>query len=63
MSAALPQPDDGADLIGSYRRFGEIGPAYEVLAIAGPGRVRIVVLESGEEVDYPVREVREDPDA
>lgn len=64
MSAALSQTQhDGADLVGTYHRFGEIGPAYEVLSVAGAGKVRIVVLESGETLDYPVSEVRQDPDA
>ena len=63
MSAALPQPHDGADLVGSYHRFGEIGPAYEVVDTAASGLVRILVLESGEELDYPVCDVREDPKA
>jgi hypothetical protein len=62
MSAAMSEfPDDGADLVGSYRRFGEIGPVYEVVSITGPGKVRICLVESGEMVDYPVAEVRKDP--
>ena len=64
MSAALSQAQhEGADLVGSFHRFGEIGPAYEVMSVAGPGAVRIMVLESGEELDYPVSEVRDDPEA
>lgn len=57
------QPHDGTDLVGTFHRFGEIGPAYEVLSVAGEGKVRIVVLESGETLDYPTLEVREDPEA
>jgi hypothetical protein len=63
MSAALSRPDNGADLVGTYRRFGEIGPAYQVLATREAGQVSILVLESGETLDYPVREAREDPEA
>lgn len=64
MSAALSRSlDDGADLVGAYRRFGEIGPAYEVVSVVGDGKVRIVVLESGEALDYPISEVRQDPEA
>ena len=62
MSAALSElPDDGADLVGSYHRFGDIGPAYHVLSVCGGGKVEIMVLESGETLAYPVREVRDDP--
>ena len=64
MSAALSSPaPEGVDLVGTFHRFGEAGPAYEVLSIAGEGQVRIMVLESGETLDYPVAEVREDPRA
>lgn len=53
-------------LIGSVRRFGLVGPPYEVL---GPGnasangetQMRILLIESGEEVEYPLSEVVNDP--
>ena len=62
MSAALSEhPDDGAELVGTYRRIGEIGPPYEVVAIARSGKVQICLLESGELVEYPTRDARQDP--
>jgi uncharacterized iron-regulated protein len=64
MSAALSdRPDDGADLIGSYHTIGSIGPPYQVVARAAGGNVTIMLLESGEVVEYPARDVREDPAA
>ena len=61
------RPDEQLESIaGAIRRFGPFGPVYEVTGAAGPdarGReqVRIRVVESGEELDYPVDEVRADP--
>ena len=64
MSAALSQAEhEGADLVGTYHRIAGIGPPYEVVAVAGPGKVRICLLESGDTAEYPVEEVREDPSA
>ena len=53
-------------LIGSMRRFGLVGPPYEVLGPAAPGargesRMRIRLLESGEETDYAVEHILADP--
>jgi Family of unknown function (DUF5397) len=44
-------------LIGTWRRFGPVGPAYEVIAIGdelpnGDMLVKIRLAETGEEVDY-----------
>ncbi len=60
-----PEQFDG-DLTGAIRRFGEFGPVYEVIGDAGRdargrAQVRIRVVESGEELDYPIDEVRADP--
>jgi hypothetical protein len=57
--------DMGA-LVGSVRRFGLEGPMYEVIGVSSRGetdepRVRIVVVESGEELDYPVADLLADP--
>ncbi len=55
-----------ADLIGSFRRFGERGPVYQIVS-AAEGLVgtnvelRIRVVESGEELDYPLRDILNDP--
>ncbi len=53
-------------LIGSWRRFGAAGPVYEVLGVADavPARrmvMRVRVAESGEELDYPLQALLDDP--
>jgi hypothetical protein len=51
------------NLIGTYRSFG-IGPVDQIL---GPsmknqrGLARIIVIESGEELDYPIADILTDP--
>lgn len=57
---------DMSILIGSVRRFGLVGPPYEVLGPSAPSKtgepqMRILLIESGEEVDYPLSEVVSDP--
>ena len=57
--------DMGA-LIGSVRRFGLAGPPYEIVGMASPSptgepQMRIHVLESDEEADYPVGDILNDP--
>jgi hypothetical protein len=53
-------------LIGTWRRFGPVGPVYEVIGTS-PGSqdespvMRIRVLETGEEVDYKMADVLDDP--
>jgi hypothetical protein len=62
-STMLPQPQS---LIGTWRRFGPVGPVYEII---GLGRVlpdhdrwmRIRVVESGEEGDYRFTDILDDP--
>jgi hypothetical protein len=49
-------------LIGSFRSFGISGPVYEVIGLAPVnGEVKIRVVESGEELAYPVAELLDDP--
>ncbi len=44
-----------------FQTFGEIGPAYEIMGMGtAPGTVRIIVLESGEELDYSIDRALED---
>ena len=57
---------DMGTLVGSFRRFGLFGPPYEVLGPAAPGdggeaRVRIRLLESGEEAEHVLAQVFADP--
>ena len=53
-------------LVGSIRRFGLEGPPYEIIGPAAASRtgepnMRIHLLESNEDVDYPVRDILADP--
>ncbi len=51
------------DLVATYRTFGEEGPVYQVLRRAGEATVRIVVVETGEDLDYPAEQALNDPEA
>jgi hypothetical protein len=51
------------DLIGTYRTFGPYGPLYKVVGKVGDNRVHVIVIESGEELDYPIDRALEDPEA
>lgn len=53
-------------LVGSFRRFGLFGPAYEVIGpgaseAAGEPRMLIRLLETGEETEYRVESILVDP--
>ena len=55
-------------LVGSIRRFGLVGPPYEVVgpaasSVSGEVQMRIRLLESGEEASYPIQEIVRDPEA
>ena len=59
----LPSPQT---LVGTWRRFGPIGPVYEIIAAGdelpdGDRLMRIRVLESGEEADYRFTDILDDP--
>ena len=53
-------------LVGTWRRFGPVGPVYEIVE-AGPELpggdrlMRIKVVESGEEIDYKLTDILDDP--
>ena len=53
-------------LIGTWRRFGISGPVYEIIAEgkklpAGDETLRIRVVETGEELDYKLVDILDDP--
>lgn len=53
-------------LIGTWRRFGVAGPVYEIVSEGktlptGDETLRIRVVETGEELDYKLADVLEDP--
>lgn len=57
---------DMGTLVGTVRRFGFAGPPYEIIGFAdslpsGEIQMRILLIESGEEVEYPVSEILNDP--
>lgn len=57
---------DVIETVGTWRRFGPVGPVYEVIgdgadAVGGERMMRIRVLETGEEVDYPLEQLLADP--
>ena len=53
--------DPASVLVGQFRRFGEEGPAYEVLRIVGGDQAWISVVYSQEELAYPIEHVLADP--
>jgi Family of unknown function (DUF5397) len=48
------------DLVGTFRRFGPYGTAYEVLEIHDE-RATIRVVGSGETLEYPLEKLLADP--
>ena len=62
-TAKLPQP---ANLVGTWRRFGVAGPVYEIIGSgdelpSGDRLMRVRVVETGEELDYRLTEILDDP--
>lgn len=51
------------EIVGTYRTFGEHGPLYEVQRKVNERTVHIVVVQSGEELDYEVNDAIADPEA
>ena len=54
------------NLIGTWRRFGPVGPVYEVIGAGdaqrdGDRMMRIRVLETREEVGYRLAHILDDP--
>ena len=54
-------------LIDTYRRFGRLGPAYHVIAISrklegGDALMKIHILESNEDTEYPFSKIIMDPE-
>jgi hypothetical protein len=59
----MPGPDN---LVGTWRRFGAVGPVYEIIRAgaelgSGDRLMRIRVVETGEELDYRLAEILDDP--
>lgn len=59
-------PDQEARLVGTFRRFGEYGPVYEILAVRAEGPSKVVeveVPETGEKTVVKLDDVLADPQA
>jgi hypothetical protein len=53
-------------LIGTWRRFGLVGPVYEIIGLGKDlpdheRRMRVRVVETGEELDYRLADILDDP--
>ena len=53
--------EGSASVVGQFRRFGEEGPAYEVLRLHGQDEAWISVVCSEEELAYPIAALLADP--
>ena len=52
--------------LNQYRRFGEVGPVYQIVSYsrvddAGEQWLNILLVESGEEVEYKASHAADDP--
>ena len=57
---------DMGTLVGTVHRFGQFGPPYEVMGPGQPGpagepRMRVRLIETGEEAEYGVEHILLDP--
>jgi hypothetical protein len=62
-ASMIPEP---SNLVGTWRRFGPLGPVYEIVGLGKelPGHDRVMrvrVIETGEEVDYRFTDILDDP--
>ena len=49
------------EIIGSYRRFGNEGVVYQILDAVDEDTLKIRVLETEEETEYPLENAIKDP--
>ena len=59
----LASPQTAADLVGSFRSLGDYGPVYQVVGTVNGRHLHVRVVQTGEELDYPVDQALEDPEA
>lgn len=58
---------DPEKLVGTFRRFGAVGPVYRVAGVRGPKSpaddlmMDIEVVETGERLDYSYWDILQDP--
>jgi hypothetical protein len=53
--------DPGVLVIGQIRRFGDAGPAYEIVGFEAEGKVSVEVVYSNERVQCSADEILADP--
>ena len=63
MNATVTSPKTAADLVGTFRTFGDYGPAYQVVSTVNGQKVHVVVVQTGEEPDYPAEQALSDPES
>ena len=63
MKTITAAPKTAADLVGSFRTFGEYGPTYQVVSTVNGQKVHVVVVQTGEELDYPAAQALDDPES
>ncbi len=56
------------DIVGTYRRFGPVGPVYVVAGVLqdledGDTLMKVTLVESGEEAEYRYSSILDDPKA
>ena len=56
------------DLVGTFRRFGPVGPVYEVAGVIqdlgdGDTLMKVTLVESGEEAEYRYSNIVDNPKA
>jgi len=57
------KPAEREGLVGSFKRFGPHGVAYQVVKVDDDEFATIRVVESGETLEYPIRKILADPAA
>jgi hypothetical protein len=63
MKTIASAPKTTADLVGTFRTFGDYGPTYQVVSTVNGQKVHVVVVQTGEELDYPASEALSDPES
>ena len=61
VSTVSPSPATPGQLIGQVRRFGSFGVLYEVLEPINETHFLVRVLDTGEELAYPLTKIVIDP--
>ena len=59
-------PPEPANYVGTWRRFGPVGPVYEIIGQDkalenGDWLMRVRIVETGEEVAYKLTDILDDP--